>query len=222
MVLEDVELKKYRSNPLSALAQLLILTVLGGMVAGRVSAEVEINLDEISKPAAKPSMKSAPVPTAIPKQPTAVPTAVPVQQPAAVRKPTDTPTKQPMVGMTPTIQPVGAKNEEPALEPSPAAEMVQGSFKMKYIYESGIKYYQALDYDNAIRYLTQAVKRDDPNTAKYYYAEAYATLGIIYQFHIIDYKKAYDYYKAALKYEKNNPTAKKHIREVIKFLHRKS
>lgn len=71
-----------------------------------------------------------------------------------------------------------------------------------------------------MRFLKEAVNFEDATTPKYIYAEAYATLGVIYQFyypikgHI---KKAITYYKAALRCEKNNHTAKKYLRKLRRY-----
>ena len=165
----------------------------------RAFADVEIDLDDLSKPTPTPAAKSAPTPKTIILPPTATP--LPMKQSAVI------------VQSTPT--PIIVTKQDAEAEPEPTAIVVSGTFKMKDIYNAGIKSYKEMDYDQAIRYLTEAVKKNDPTTPKFYYAEAYATLGIIYEFHIIHFDRAYEYYRLALKYEKNNRTAKKHIKEVV-------
>lgn len=105
---------------------------------------------------------------------------------------------------------------EPTATDTPEAkvETISGRLRMKDIYEAGIKSYKEKDYDQAIRYLKRAVLKKDDDTPRYYFAEAYATLGVIYQFRIIDHKKAAAYYRQALKYEAGNRTAKKHLKEL--------
>lgn len=112
--------------------------------------------------------------------------------------------------------------EEPVETPTPIMKIIQGSENAKIIYEAGIKYYKQKDYESAMRYLKEAVHFKDATTPKYIYAEAYATLGVIYQFyypikgHI---KKAITCYKAALGFEKNNRTAKKYLRKLRRYTH---
>lgn len=100
--------------------------------------------------------------------------------------------------------------------------MVHGKWKVKYIYEAGIKAYKQKDYYKAITYLkkTVAMPRDE-YTPKYLIAEAYAMLGIIYQYHIIHYGRAYRYYKAALSVDPQTNTARRHVRQLYKYRHRK-
>lgn len=170
----------------------------------KVHAEIEIDLDEASKPA---PAKMTPTPAnAAHKMPT--------QAPAATPTAASIPIKVEEAQLTPTPQEETVIEEEP----TPAPQAVHGKFKMKNYYDAGIKAYKAKEYDRAVRILTQAVKTKDKRTPKYYYAEAYATLGMIYQFHIINYSKAYNYYRMALKYEKRNRTARKYIGVVKRHL----
>jgi len=90
----------------------------------------------------------------------------------------------------------------------------QGILKMKDVYKAGFAYYKKEDFANAIRYLKESLQIHDPYTPKYYYAEANAILGVIYEFHIIDKSVAYYYYKKALSIDPTTATAKKHIKEV--------
>ena len=91
----------------------------------------------------------------------------------------------------------------------------QGILKMKDVYKAGLVYYKKQDFANAIRYLKQSLQIHDPYTPKFYYAEANAMLGVIYEFSIIDKKLAYEYYQEALRIDPSTASAKKHIKEVM-------
>ena len=107
--------------------------------------------------------------------------------------------------------------EKPAPKPSPAVAVTRGVMKMKDYYDAGIKAYKAEEYQQAIRYLEQALKTKDPYTKDYYYAEANAMLGVIYQFYFTvpgSRNKAYQYYREALRIDPETETAKKYIRQV--------
>lgn len=95
--------------------------------------------------------------------------------------------------------------------------MVQGVFKMKDLYQSGVEAYRAKDYEKAIRYLKCAVSFEDPYTSRYYYAEAHCLLGVIYQFFypVTDHiSLAKMQYEAALRIDPQTRIAKKHLAEV--------
>ena len=160
-------------------------------------AETEIDLGDTNP--APTSVSNPPSPTPVPAAPVATP--APATQEIQMEG-----------GGSPATQ--------AAPKPTPTVFEVQGRFKMKEMYEAGVKYYKDQDYDMAVRYWTQAVRMDDPYTPKYFYGEAYAMLGVIYQYHIIKYHKAYLCYKEALKYEPDNSTARKHIRQVKKYRNR--
>jgi len=140
---------------------------------------------------------------------------------APVMAPTNTPIPEQDSQAEPTPTSVPEQDYEPVPTKVPETHLAHGVLKMKDIYEAGIKYYKKKDYEKAIRYLKRAVKyKQDRFTPKYYFAEAYATLGLTYEFYypVPKHKKiAYWYYASALKYEKNNKTALKHIREVRKY-----
>ena len=106
-------------------------------------------------------------------------------------------------------------------EPAPKPQVVHGILKMKDIYEAGIDSYKEKDYDQAIRYLKEALRHQDPYTPKYFYAEANAMLGVIYQFHIIHYGLAYRYYREALRIDPKTRTARRHIGQVRRYRNRK-
>jgi tetratricopeptide (TPR) repeat protein len=207
-------LKIDRKKSLGLPIRLCLLAVLWILGTSKVFAEVEIDLDEASKPAPSPVVKLTPTPAnASHKMPVETPTPVPPKEVVPVQQPTDTP--------VPEVTPAEEKEEVDVEEPTTDSEIVSGRVRMKNAYEAGIKYYQEKDYDQAIRYFKRAVSMKDKYTPKYYYAEAYAMMGVIYQFRIIRYQTAYNYYKQALNYEPRNKTAKKHIKEVAKHLHKR-
>jgi tetratricopeptide (TPR) repeat protein len=138
--------------------------------------------------------------------PSASPVATVVSTPQETPKPTALPT-QPVKS-----EPAQAATEAPAQSPTPL--MTQGILKMRDIYEAGIQNYKEGDYATAITYLKRALDKQDAYTPKYYYAEANAMLGVIYQFRLIDKKLALQYYKAALAIDPSTATARKHIGEV--------
>ncbi len=134
-------------------------------------------------------------------------TATPVIQSESQPTPTAT------VVMAATVSPstAGVAKELP-LEVS--AQPGQGVLKMQTVYKVGLSYYQKQDFAKAIRYLKESLDIHDPYTPKFYYAEANAMLGVIYQFHIIDRSLAHHYYQEALDIDPTTATAKKHIDEV--------
>lgn len=149
--------------------------------------------------------------------------------PASTEKPStvpasakDQPTPTVEISAAPTATPAEDKRAEVTEEeePTPTVGLIHGSPHMTDYYKAGIKNYQDLDYDSAIRYLKKALETEDTVSPKFYYAEAAAMLGVIYQFHIIHYDKALHYYQLALKYERNNRTARKHLKEVKRMLKR--
>lgn len=185
------------------------LLALSGFVwaASNALADTEINMDDLSTPSSFSSSQSTPVPASSPK-PKASPVPKSAPEPAAVKTPDTS-----LIDLTPTP---GNDADQTATGPTatPTPLVVQGVLKMKDIYQAGMKYYKEQDFDQAIRYLKRAIAKEDPHTPKFYYAEADAILGVIYQFHIIDKKLARHYYQAALDIDPTTETAKKHIGEV--------
>jgi tetratricopeptide (TPR) repeat protein len=92
--------------------------------------------------------------------------------------------------------------------------VAEGVLQMKGVYQAGVDCYRKQDFAKAIRYFKKSLEIHDPYTPKFYYAEANAMLGVIYQFNIIDKPTAYEYYRAALDIDPTTRTAKKHIGEV--------
>jgi tetratricopeptide (TPR) repeat protein len=182
---------------------LLALGLIFWGVDSRTFGDTEIDMDDVGPPPATPvssgsgSAKVAATPTSVPVA-TAIPTMV-----------------------IKSFEPAATPTEVIDVEEDATPIEVHGVIKMKDIYAAGIKAYQEEDYDKAIRYLKKSIETHDPYSAKFYYAEANAMLGVIYQFHIIHYGWAYQYYRAALKFEKKNPTALRHIKEVAKYKNEK-
>jgi len=94
--------------------------------------------------------------------------------------------------------------------------------KMLWNYKTGIKHYQAKNYSLAVRYLKRSLTINEDFVPSYFYAEANAMLGIIYQFYDVDKVKAYGYYQAALERDPLTLTALKHIKQVSPYRHRKN
>jgi hypothetical protein len=86
--------------------------------------------------------------------------------------------------------------------------------KMKDHFRVGMKFFMKDQYDAAIPDLIAATMIVDPYTWNYWYAEAYATLGVIYEFHSKDpncKKMAYQYYSLALKRDPKTKSANYYI-----------
>lgn len=176
--------------------RLVPFLVLGWLLTVRVMAAGDIDIDTsaASGPAAATPTLSVGDTGAVSTAPAYAPT--PVTESPSVSPTASSPTAQPEVVLS--------------LTPIPG----QGILKMKDVYNAGFVYYKKEDFANAIRYLKESLQIHDPYTPKYYYAEANAILGVIYQFHIIDKSVAYYYYKKALSIDPTTATAKKHIKEV--------
>lgn len=189
-----------------------------GWSAGPVFAEEEIHWDDNAT-----SQMATPVPTAEAAVPQNTPVSNPGSEPAksvgAKEGGADLQeTEAAVPAATPTVsaeKPAPATpvpTSAPTVVPTPPT--VQGVLKMKDVYALGMKYYAGEDYVKAIQYLKQSLTIHDPYTPSFYYAEANAMLGVIYQFHIIHPEWAYQYYHEALKIDPTTDTAKKHIDEV--------
>lgn len=103
----------------------------------------------------------------------------------------------------------------PSIKSTPI--VVQGVFKMKDLYQSGVRAYHEQDYEKAIRYFKAALELHDPYSSKFYYAETHGLLGVIYQFFYpvpnhLEMAKAE--YIAALQIDPQTKTARKHLAEV--------
>lgn len=89
--------------------------------------------------------------------------------------------------------------------------------KMKDHFRKGMKFFMKDQYDAAIPDLMASTMIVDPYTWDYWYAEAYATLGVIYEFHSKERncrKMAYQYYLLALKRDPKTKSANYYIDRV--------
>lgn len=89
--------------------------------------------------------------------------------------------------------------------------------KMKDHFRKGMKFFMKDQYDAAIPDLLASTMIVDPYTWNYWYAEAYATLGVIYEFHSKEQncqKTAYQYYLLALKRDPKTKSANYYIDRV--------
>lgn len=162
--------------------------------------------------------------------PTPVGTSSPAPTPAATSTPTSTstpraveatPTQTPTEDLTPESTTVVSATETPTpemeieAEPTPSAtETSPAVSKMKKYYRLGVKAFEARRYTAAIADLDLCLTFNDPNIPSFYYAEANATLGVIYQFHKKTpghLKTAKRYYKKALKIDPDTKAAKKYL-----------
>ena len=133
--------------------------IFGGMVS-QVFGDTEIDLDD-TNPAVTTPTPSGPGSTKVVATPTAIPMATPI--PTMVIK---------------TLGLEATPTETVEVEEDATPIEVHGVIKMKDIYSAGIKAYQEEDYDKAIRYLKKSLDIQDPYSAKFYYAEANAMLGV--------------------------------------------
>lgn len=194
-------MKRHATDRFDITVKSLLVASLFVLGTSRALAEVEISLDDEKPAQATPT----PAPAKTMSQPEA--------KPAPSNPQAETTTEV-------AVEEEGTADGSVTMEEAETTQVkeVHGVLKMKDIYEAGIKSYKEKDYDQAIRYLKQAVDKKDKYTPKFYYAEAHAMLGVIYQFRIIRLKDARYHYQQALKYEPGNRTAKKHLREVNRKL----
>jgi TPR repeat protein len=117
---------------------------------------------------------------------------------------TNTPTPSPVI--TPT------SSSELLLETASAP----AHSRMKAAYLKGVKALKAHNYPTAILYFKKAVKINE-KVPYYYYSEAYANLGVIYQFHSkvkSHLKLALGYYQAAAKIDPDTLAVKKYYKKL--------
>ncbi len=156
-----------------------------------------------------PNMKEEPTP-----EPTASPT--PTSSVTAVFTPT--PTQAPVVSSSGAV----TVQLETPLKPKLTNEEIMaeyqgggGGSKMLKYYKKGMKAFTDLAYLTATKNLKLAVSTHEKSVARAKYAEAYAILGVIYQFHkpITGHNlTALAYYKKALSLDPSNKAANKYIK----------
>ncbi len=134
---------------------------------------------------------------------------------------TGTPSPTPVAARRKTTLVIPASAPTPFITPvSPATAAVVTPVpteSMKILYKEGISAYKAGKYKEAAMSLHQAVRISDASVEPFYYAEAYAMLGIIYQYHATfaeHLTAAAKYYHEALRREPTNETAKKHLKQL--------
>lgn len=114
---------------------------------------------------------------------------------------------------------IALKHLSETTKTSPAVASSVPVENMKTLYKKGIAEYKDGLYKPSLEHLRKAVSLEDPSVPYYYYSEAYAMLGVIYQFHS-DFEghlmMAEKYYRAALRKEPDNTTALKHLKELEK------
>ena len=145
--------------------------------------------------------------------------------PTAVRTPTVTPTPM-TVSMTSTPTPVAVRRS-PSPPPSASVLVVENTptpspnetgthSRVKKLYLMGVKAFIAHKYSTAIADLKLAVSIKE-KIPDYYYAESYATIGVIYQFyrpiphHL---KLALQNYKKAYVLDPDTPAVKKYYKKL--------
>lgn len=113
------------------------------------------------------------------------------------------------VSVTHSVLP--ASMEKAAARPAETAADLSTHGTMKGHYHRGMEFYRKRLYDKAVPELIASTMIVDPFTWNYWYAEAYATLGIIYEFHRKEPDHldiARQYYSLALKRDPHTQSAK--------------
>jgi len=137
-------------------------------------------------------------------------TAVPAVVPSA------TPVPSPTVGWTPTATEVKSEPSPTEVVSQPEAARVEAApvttlAGVKKYYKLGMKAFLDGKYTQSQALLKKSLASKEIHGAKYYYAETYATLGVIYQFHNTEKnhkKTALIYYGKALKIDPATKSAK--------------
>lgn len=114
-------------------------------------------------------------------------------------------------GSTPTPLPAGTMESQLASDLSTVG-------KMKDHFRIGMSFFLKDRWGQAIPELMASTMAIDPRVWDYFYAEAYATLGVIYEFHNRQpdhFLLAFQYYKRALKYDPGTFSARYYIKTVV-------
>ncbi|HET9870491.1 MAG TPA: hypothetical protein VFR02_08360 [bacterium] len=167
-----------------------------------------------------PPAPQAPVPTpqaspAVSLTPSVTATVTPTGSPEA--SPTVTPTQT--ATATPGMESPATATPTPEdlQEPTPEATEAPAVSKMKKYYHLGVHHFLKRQYTSALADLKICVGIQDPKVPSYYYAEAYATMGVIYHFHRTyagHLDLARKYYRKALKIDPRTKSAKKYMAEL--------
>jgi hypothetical protein len=168
-----------------------------------------------SKPAEQaPPPSSQQAPKAAPTAAAPAPIAAPTQPVTLMATPT---VAVEMASPTPT--PEELTLEEPSssapVSPKTLSGPVPAVKALKRFYKAGMKAFLGGKYDTALKYLRKSLAVKEVHGAAYYYAETYATIGVIYHFHskVKNHRHlAYINYQKALKIDPTTKAAKKYIK----------
>jgi hypothetical protein len=152
--------------------------------------------------------------------------STPVTTPTVASTPVlGSPTPLVQVSVTPTITPTPVQTpEEISLEETPTpmplilSAPVTTLKEVKRYYKLGMQAFLNRNYAMSFKYLKKSLSTKEIHGAAYYYAETYATLGVIYQFHSPKIKdhdvKALFCYKKALKIDPTTKSAKHYYKKL--------
>jgi tetratricopeptide (TPR) repeat protein len=117
-----------------------------------------------------------------------------------------------------TLIPAPVVPENPVLTPTPVTDgsALSPEDDMMVWYQKGISAYKGKNYALAVQCLEKAVKKDDPKVKDFYYAEAYSTLGSLYQRHMEASRpnKAREYFLKALQIDPDTESAQKGLKQL--------
>ena len=138
----------------------------------------------------------------------------PAEKPLATTTPISTANSTPSPVGTPQI--IWTPMPTPILEvqAAPVTTLAQ----VKKYYRLGMKAFGKRNYKLALKMLKRSLGVKEIHKAAYYYAETYATIGVIYQFHASKVKdhdlKALDNYKRALRIDPSTKSAKTYYKKL--------
>ena len=112
--------------------------------------------------------------------------------------------------------PVVPENAVPTPTPVTDDSALSPEDGMMVWYQKGISAYKGKNYALAAQCLEKAVRKDDPKVKDFYYAEAYSTLGSLYQRHMDVSRpdKAREYYLKALQIDPDTESAQKGLKQL--------
>ena len=142
----------------------------------------------------------------------------PAEKPLATTTPisTATPAGTPQIVLTPMPTTIWTPMPTPVLEiqAAPVTTLAQ----VKKYYRLGMKAFGKRNYKLALKMLKRSLGAKEIHKAAYYYAETYATIGVIYQFHASKVKdhdlKALDNYRKALRIDPSTKSAKTYYKKL--------
>jgi len=163
----------------------------------------------------KPQQASNPAANPAPAKPAAAPATV-SPSPTVQITPAMIPSPSPTVQISPEIITLdeNAPTPTPVIDAAPVTTLAQG----KFYYKIGNDAFAAGNYPLALKAYKKSLTLKEKHKAAYYYAETYAQLGVIYQFHAMKVKdhdkKALDNYKKALKIDPGTKSAKRYYKKL--------